>query len=146
MTAAARTPEDRSDDDREVVLITGSAKGIGRALALRLGTSSVRVSILGRSAERGEHLVREIVGFGGEASFIAADLREPGSAERAVQEAVMHFGALDAAVNCAAAVHADSLGRLHELEQTSFETALVGRDRMAVRSGEQLRDGSELGR
>jgi NAD(P)-dependent dehydrogenase (short-subunit alcohol dehydrogenase family) len=118
----------------EHALVTGGTSGIGRAVALLLGERGVRVSVVGRSPERGEEVVRAVNDLGAEARFIRADPSEPGAARRAVAEAAAQLGALDAAVNAAAAAPAQGIGRLHELGDEAFDGALVAELRMSVES------------
>lgn len=55
-------------------LITGATDGVGRVVAKRLAKDGWRVLVHGRSAERGQSLVREIEAAGGKATFLQADL------------------------------------------------------------------------
>ncbi|MEV1155208.1 SDR family oxidoreductase [Micromonospora chokoriensis] len=87
-------------------LITGSTSGIGRATALKLARAGVRVIVSGRNAERGLEVVEQIRAEGGEADFVAADLRDAQSAAelaaKATQAAESAGGTLDILVNNAA--------------------------------------------
>jgi len=58
----------------KTALITGATDGVGRVVAKRLAKEGWRVLAHGRSAERGQSLVKEIEGAGGKASFLKADL------------------------------------------------------------------------
>ena len=79
----------------KVVLVTGAGAGIGRASALLLAADGARVVVADRSAERGETVVGEIVGAGGDALFARADVADPDDIARAVAVAVDDFGRLD---------------------------------------------------
>ncbi|MEX1182168.1 MAG: SDR family NAD(P)-dependent oxidoreductase [Gemmatimonadota bacterium] len=59
--------------DTSVILITGSTDGLGRALALRLGTEGAHVIVHGRNVERGAEVVAAVEAAGGSARFYAAD-------------------------------------------------------------------------
>ncbi|GHH88710.1 short-chain dehydrogenase [Streptomyces sulfonofaciens] len=74
-------------------LITGSTSGIGRATALLLGRRGVRVVVSGRDPGRGRAVVDEIRSAGGEADFVAADLRDAESATRLAHDATAITGA-----------------------------------------------------
>ena len=61
--------------DQEVIVVTGSTDGMGRALALELGAQGAHVIVHGRNEERGQEVVRRIQEEGsGSARFIRADL------------------------------------------------------------------------
>jgi NAD(P)-dependent dehydrogenase (short-subunit alcohol dehydrogenase family) len=57
-------------------LITGGTSGIGRATANKLAQLGFHVVVVGRNAERGAKTVAEIRAAGGQADFIASDLRD----------------------------------------------------------------------
>ncbi len=82
-----------------VAIVTGGGTGIGRATALELAGTGARVVVCGRRDQPLEEVVAEIAARGGEGHAIAADLREPASAERLVAGALERFGAVDVLVN-----------------------------------------------
>ncbi|MGH8269625.1 MAG: SDR family NAD(P)-dependent oxidoreductase [Steroidobacteraceae bacterium] len=108
---------------RKAALITGSTDGLGRAVARSLASSGFRVLIHGRDRVRGEALVREIAGQGGEARFYPAD-----------------FASLAQVRQLADAVHADN-DRLDLLiNNAGIGTGEAGRPAPRQRSA----DGHEL--
>ncbi len=78
-------------------LVTGSTKGIGRAIASLLLEEGASVGIHGRDIEQVRSVCDDL-GFEGAAPF-AADLSNPESAAELVREAHSHFGKLDGLVN-----------------------------------------------
>ncbi|WP_327036283.1 SDR family oxidoreductase [Micromonospora ureilytica] len=90
----------------KTALITGSTSGIGRATALKLARGGVHVIASGRDVERGLDVVEEIRAEGGEADFVASDLRDARSAAelaaKATRAAESAGGTLDILVNNAA--------------------------------------------
>ncbi|HIC15329.1 MAG TPA: SDR family NAD(P)-dependent oxidoreductase, partial [Gemmatimonadetes bacterium] len=57
--ASAQAPV-RPTSDQQVALVTGSTSGLGREVALRLGTMGWHVIVHGRNQERGMQVVDEI--------------------------------------------------------------------------------------
>src|SRR4051812_2474593 len=80
-------------------LITGSTSGIGRAAADALAGRGAHVVISGRDARRGERAVEQIRAAGGEADFVAADLRDEASARSLARRAAEAAGPIDILVN-----------------------------------------------
>lgn len=84
-----------------VVIITGAARGIGRATALQLAARQHKLILSGRDAAALAEVARSAEKAGGEAQPIAGDLRSPETAQALVEAAQAHFGRLDALVNAA---------------------------------------------
>ena len=87
----------------KVAIITGASRGIGRAIALKLGERGARCVLCARDRETLQAAVGEITTAGGQADAIALDLRQPDAPARLVDFAVERFGALDIVVNNAGA-------------------------------------------
>jgi NAD(P)-dependent dehydrogenase (short-subunit alcohol dehydrogenase family) len=86
-----------------VALVTGSAKRLGRAVALRLAEEGADVVIHYRSsAQDAQSAVAEIEKSGRRGHAIAADLSSVADIKRLFDEAAKQFGRLDILVNCAA--------------------------------------------
>ena len=85
--------------DRKVALITGGTSGIGRATSLLFAREGAKVAVSGRSEERGEEVVGEIIALGGEAVFIATDVRSADECRRTVEATVDAFGRIDILFN-----------------------------------------------
>lgn len=87
-----------------VWLITGGTGGIGLLLARHLARKArARLVLAGRSTDRPEvaAAVAEIAALGGAAEVVAADLAQPGSADRLVRLALDRFGALHGVIHAA---------------------------------------------
>jgi NAD(P)-dependent dehydrogenase (short-subunit alcohol dehydrogenase family) len=88
--------------DGATALVTGATSGIGRAAAAALAARGAHVVAAGRDEARGEELVREIRGAGGEADFVAADLHDAASARVLARRATaLGGGRVDILVNAA---------------------------------------------
>src|SRR3979411_1069586 len=81
-------------------LITGGTSGIGRAVANKLAQLGVHVLVVGRNLVRGEKTIAEIRTAGGEADFIASDLRDASSARQVASRAIeLGNGHVDILIN-----------------------------------------------
>jgi NAD(P)-dependent dehydrogenase (short-subunit alcohol dehydrogenase family) len=83
----------------KVALITGGNSGIGAATARLFAAEGASVVIVGRSEARGNRVLAEIHAAGGEALWIACDVRNAVEARRAVQWTQREFGRLDILFN-----------------------------------------------
>jgi len=94
-----------------VALVTGSAKRIGRAVAMRLAADGADLVIhYNRSKSEAEETVAEIAKLGRKSIAIQADLCSLAQIKRLFQQTVDQFGRLDILVNSAAnflAAHLD---------------------------------------
>jgi len=84
----------------KTAIVTGSSRGIGRAIAVRLAKEGARVVVCARTAETLKQAVQEI---GPNSVSIALDLREPEACIQVIDFAVKTFGSLDILVNNAGA-------------------------------------------
>jgi len=87
----------------KTAIVTGGSRGIGRAIAHRLAKEGANVVVCARSEDSLKEVVAEIRTSGGNASFVAADLRLPGEPRRLAESALAQFGAIDIVVNNAGA-------------------------------------------
>ncbi len=84
----------------KVAVVTGSTKGIGRAIAAALIAEGVHTVISSRSAGDVERTVAELGARGpGKAAGLACDVRDHGQVRRLMAFAVERFGGLDILVN-----------------------------------------------
>jgi NAD(P)-dependent dehydrogenase (short-subunit alcohol dehydrogenase family) len=86
----------------QVALVTGGGTGIGKAIALRLGSLGARVVIASRSRQHLDPAVVELTAAGIEASAVEVDVRDPGLVDGMVEHAVERFGRIDILINNAA--------------------------------------------
>ncbi|MEW5855606.1 MAG: glucose 1-dehydrogenase [Myxococcota bacterium] len=83
-----------------VALVTGAAKGLGRAIALKLADAGADVAVLThQSRVELEGVASEIRARGRRSVALVADVSLPADADRAVAEAVGALGRLDVLVN-----------------------------------------------
>ena len=84
-------------------VVTGSSRGIGRAIALRLARDGARVILAARDAGALAEVRDLIVSSGGAADLLPLDLREPGAPLRLARFAIEQTGRIDMVVNNAGA-------------------------------------------
>jgi NAD(P)-dependent dehydrogenase (short-subunit alcohol dehydrogenase family) len=108
-----------------VALVTGATSGIGAACARQLAARGARVMLTGRSQERGAGSVGAISAGGGEASFVAGDMRDAGFCDRIVEETLERFGRIDVLVNNAGIyVAASALETTDAIWEATLDTNL----------------------
>lgn len=84
-------------------LVTGSTRGIGRAVALELAAAGAMVAVHGRSAAGSEEVAGVLRAAGRHAGTFLADLSESGAAEKLAANVERSLPALDAVVLVAGA-------------------------------------------
>lgn len=92
---------DRATDDftGRVAIVTGAARGLGRAAAARLHERGASVAVNVRDPARGQQVAREI---GERALAVAADIADPDGPESIVRKTLKVFGRIDILINNAA--------------------------------------------
>jgi NAD(P)-dependent dehydrogenase (short-subunit alcohol dehydrogenase family) len=87
----------------KTAIVTGSSRGIGRAIAARLAQDGARVVACARTQAALDALAGEIRSAGGTAAAFALDLRDTDAGARVVEFALKTYGSLDILVNNAGA-------------------------------------------
>lgn len=98
----------------KVALITGGARGIGRAIALRLARDGVRIAIADLLREEGLSTQKEVKEAGSEAMFAALDVTDEASVKDAVAQVEGRWGRIDILANNAGITRDRLLLRLSE--------------------------------
>lgn len=87
--------------ERRVAIVTGGARGLGRASALRIAEEGRDVVIADLLEEQGQRVVKEIEALGQAATYVHTDVTDEAAVHAMVNGAVERFGRLDILVCCA---------------------------------------------
>lgn len=111
----------------KVALVTGSGRGLGRAVALGLASEGASVVVCSRTVGEVEATAKEAQALGVDALAHPADVRDTDAVDQLVSATVGAFGGVDICINCAG-VFALTPAPETTTEQFSalLETNLVG--------------------
>jgi len=138
----------------QVALVTGAARGLGRAIALALAAAGADVALGLRDASADGGVAAEIEALGRRALPLQMDLAVPGQIGPAVDAAVAGFGRLDILVNNAGIAPQNPAEDVREedldatlavnLKGTFLTSQAAGRVMIAQRSGRIISIGSPI--
>src|SRR5471030_2987514 len=90
----------------KVALVTGSAQGIGKAIAVRLAQEGADIIIVDRSDDnRAEEVLAEIKALGRRVIIDAGDIGDVADNKRLIADSVAKMGQIDILVNNAGIEH-----------------------------------------
>jgi 3-oxoacyl-[acyl-carrier protein] reductase len=101
-------------------IVSGGGTGIGRAIAIALAKEGVKVVLCGRREAPLDEVVQEVLGIGGQALGVQADISDDKDIDRVVNSALDVFGSVDILVNNAGiggggAIHTHSVREWDEI-------------------------------
>lgn len=141
--------------DGKVALVTGAARGIGRACALACAAAGADVVIGVRNVEAVADLVAELKTTGRRILAVTMDIADSGQIAEAVAEAVAAFGKIDVLVNnvgvapgnLAELVEEKDLDRILDvnIKGTFLVTQAVARHMIEKKSGRIINISSQAG-
>ena len=98
-----------------VAIITGGARGIGRAIALDLAPRGWRIAFTYRNSQRdADDTAAAITRQGGEGWAIQCDVSEPAACRQLIAQVQQRWSRIDALIHCAGPYH-----RINLLEETA---------------------------
>lgn len=100
-------------------IVTGGAKGIGRAITLALAAEGADVAIIGKAdLASAEKVAKEVEGLGRRGLPLMADVTHKGSVDRMVRDVLDTFGKIDVLVNNAGT---NIRGPLEEISEEEWD-------------------------
>lgn len=139
----------------QVALVTGAARGLGRAIALALAEAGADVAIGLKKLGRDSGLQAEIEALGRRALPLQMDMSDIREVQQAIETAAKHFGKLDILVNNAGVAPTNLAENVREedfdrtiainLKGTFFASQAAGRIMMKQRSGRIINMSSQAG-
>lgn len=117
-----------TDLTNKTAIVTGSSRGIGRAVAIALAKAGANLVINYSSNEaRAVEVKKEIETFGGAAVTCKADVTDLSQCEALVQSAIDHFKGIDILINNAGITRDNLLARMKQDEWFEvIDTNLTG--------------------
>ena len=88
----------------KVAVVSGAARGVGRAIVLALAAEGARVAIADIDANEAKRVVEQVEKAGGRALVIRTDVSKSGQVKAMVEEVLGTFGRIDILVNNAGVV------------------------------------------
>jgi NAD(P)-dependent dehydrogenase (short-subunit alcohol dehydrogenase family) len=138
-----------------VALVTGAARGLGRAISLALAHAGADVALGLRDVESDSGLAAEIRKLGKKALPLQMDMRKMEQVSSAVDEAAKHFGRIDILVNNAGIAPENLPEHVTEedfdatlavnLKGTFFASQAAGRYMIRQKSGTIINMSSQAG-
>jgi NAD(P)-dependent dehydrogenase (short-subunit alcohol dehydrogenase family) len=83
----------------KTALVTGSSRGLGRAIAQVFAEAGASLILVGRTADTLATAQRELAALGGKVSTVVADLHDPAGAETLCASVLRDLGQIDILVN-----------------------------------------------
>src|SRR5947207_612305 len=128
----------RFDLTGRVALVTGAARGLGRAISLAFAHAGADVALGLREVNSHGGLVAEIASMGRRALPLQMEVARLDQIFRAVDQTVAHFGRLDIPVNAVAPTFIHTPGTESALANPEFRSDVIERIAGLHRIGEPM--------
>ena len=100
----------------QTALVTGASRGIGKAIALALGSAGAKVACIARNEEKLRETAEAISSSGGVAVVYACDVTDSAAVQKVVDAVVEDWGQLDIVVNNAGITRDTLIPRMSDEE------------------------------
>ncbi|HBV2450152.1 TPA: SDR family oxidoreductase [Klebsiella pneumoniae] len=135
-----------TSDEKKVAIVTGSSRGIGAELALRLGADGFKVVVnYAGSAGPAKQVADKVKAAGGEAIVAQADVSDPAAVIAMFDSAESAFGGVDVVVNCAGIL---KLAKIAECDDKTFDQTIAinlkGTFNVCREAAKRLRNGGRI--
>lgn len=100
--------------DGKVAIVTGGARGIGKAICEKLAADGAKLAIVDVMMDVAAETAAEFVAKGVEAKAFAANVAAPADVDQMVKDVVAHFGCIDILVNNAGITRDNLMLRMKE--------------------------------
>lgn len=107
---------------RQIAIVTGAGRGIGRVIAGELARTGATVALVARSRDQLNDAATEIAAAGGRALAVVADVSDPASVAPMIDRVGWELGPVDLLVNNAAV--AAPIGPLREADPAEWWRAV----------------------
>ena len=109
----------------KVAIVTGSGRGIGRAIAQSFANEGAAVVLAEIDLAAGESAQQAIRASGGEAIFVPTDVSDEAQVRALVQKSVDRFGRIDVLCNNAFVLFFQQETRAHELSNETWDRTMA---------------------
>jgi 3-oxoacyl-[acyl-carrier protein] reductase len=111
--------------DSKVAIVTGGAKGLGKAYCLKMAEEGARVVVSDILQKEAEEVAGEIRAKGGKAIAVKADVTSEEDAIRLADKTVKEFGGIDVLVNNAGFYHGLSRKPFNEIPPEEWDKMMA---------------------
>lgn len=138
----------------KVVLITGSSRGFGLAIAEQFALAGAKLALCARDEEELARARMQVSEFGTQVLAIPCDISDPEQVKRCVEQTTAHFGQIDILVNNAGIITAGPWQTLtrHDFEESMnimfwgiYNTTMAVLPQMAARKSGRIVNITSIG-